>query len=100
MFHANRQQRQGAGENLYGGPGEAGRINANSAYRWYKEIQTYKYNAPTWNNHGHFTQMVWTDTKKVGCGEAGGYVTCRYLPAGNMNVFTPGVLTRKVKPLK
>lgn len=32
---------------------------------------------------GHFTQVVWKGTKKVGCGFAKGIVTCNYSPPGN-----------------
>jgi hypothetical protein len=36
---------------------------------------------------GHYTQMVWKDTKQVGCGVAAGsvndYLVCRYSPTGN-----------------
>ena len=100
MFHATSQQRQGAGENLYGAPSNVGDTSASGAHMWYKEIRTYNYNNPQWARHGHFTAMVWTDTKKIGCGEAGGYVTCRYFPQGNMNVFSPNSLRNHVKPLK
>lgn len=32
---------------------------------------------------GHFTQVVWKGTKRVGCGFAKGIVTCNYDPPGN-----------------
>ena len=36
---------------------------------------------------GHYTQMVWKDTTKIGCGEASNtdvtYLVCRYTPPGN-----------------
>ena len=51
---------------------------------------------------GHYTQMVWKDTKEVGCaiatsngktsdGMAGvvAYLVCRYTPPGNMNGEKP-----------
>lgn len=40
-----------------------------------------------WRMVGHYTQMIWRDTKEVGCGAAtgGGYdfLVCRYAPQGN-----------------
>ena len=64
-----------------------------SAKSWYSEIQFYNFNFPSFIGAGgeavgHFTQMVWTDSKKLGCGEYEGYVTCRYLPQGNFNFGT------------
>lgn len=32
---------------------------------------------------GHFTQVVWKNTRRVGCGFAKGIVTCNYDPPGN-----------------
>lgn len=40
-----------------------------------------------WRAVGHYTQMVWRQTRQVGCGSAtaGGYdyLVCRYAPQGN-----------------
>ena len=37
---------------------------------------------------GHYTQIVWRNTRELGCAEAGNsrddYIVCRYLPAGNV----------------
>lgn len=43
---------------------------------------------------GHFTQVVWKATTKLGCGKATGqdgndYVVCNYDPAGNMKGQNP-----------
>ncbi|XP_053407678.1 Golgi-associated plant pathogenesis-related protein 1-like [Mercenaria mercenaria] len=34
-------------------------------------------------NYGHFTQIVWKGSRKIGVGKAGGYVVISYEPAGN-----------------
>lgn len=43
---------------------------------------------------GHFTAVVWKDTKKLGCGRVKKgrelYWTCNYSPAGNFNMFKGG----------
>ncbi len=40
-----------------------------------------------WEDVGHYTQIIWRGTKKVGCALAEGqnydYLVCRYFPAGN-----------------
>ncbi len=40
-----------------------------------------------WEDVGHYTQIVWTDTREVGCAIASNprsdYLVCRYFPAGN-----------------
>jgi hypothetical protein len=41
---------------------------------WYAEINDpgYDFNNPGFSNGiGHFTQMVWKDTQKLGCGVSG-----------------------------
>jgi hypothetical protein len=38
---------------------------------------------------GHYTQIVWRNTKRIGCGMAGGYVVCRYSPPGNYSGQKP-----------
>lgn len=41
-----------------------------------------------WEDVGHYTQIVWKDTREVGCAIASNpqseYLVCRYLPAGNV----------------
>ena len=41
-----------------------------------------------WHNVGHYTQIIWRQTRQVGCAIAQGphdeYLVCRYWPAGNV----------------
>ncbi|BAI97654.1 hypothetical protein Sj15T_20820 [Sphingobium sp. TA15] len=41
-----------------------------------------------WEDVGHYTQIIWRGTRKVGCALAEGqsydYLVCRYYPAGNV----------------
>ena len=40
-----------------------------------------------WRDVGHYTQLIWRGTQKVGCAVAPGggqdWLVCRYWPAGN-----------------
>eukprot|EP00775_Hariotina_reticulata_P009864 gene9864-10022_t len=76
---------QGLGENLaWGYPSFKSAIDA-----WYNEVQSYNFNSPGWSGAtGHFTQLVWRETTKVGCGlslscSMPTYV-CQYAAAGNV----------------
>jgi pathogenesis-related protein 1 len=78
------------GENLFGGRGAAFTA-LEAAQKWYAEIENYKYGVITdanWDQAGHYTQMIWNTTTKVGMGRAtcsGGLVVivAEYDPAGN-----------------
>ena len=60
----------------------------------YNEIKDYNFKDPTKSTGvtGHFTQVVWKASTKLGIGKATGtndgmtcdYVVARYAPAGNM----------------
>ncbi|PHR15324.1 MAG: Fis family transcriptional regulator [Sphingopyxis sp.] len=42
----------------------------------------------SWHDIGHYTQIIWPTTKRVGCAMANSgaydYLVCRYSPAGNV----------------
>jgi hypothetical protein len=66
---------------------------------WVKERQLYDWSNPGFNMQtGHFTQVVWADTREVGCGTVScnnmEIWVCNYSPAGNVR----GEYPSKVKP--
>ena len=54
---------------------------------WYNEVVDYNFATGSANSPGkvvgHFTQVVWKNSTKLGCAVAGGNVCCRYTPPGN-----------------
>jgi pathogenesis-related protein 1 len=65
---------------------------------WANEKSYYDYSNNTGNGHvvGHYTQLVWQKSMKVGCGQAisttdypGSHIVCRYSPAGNIGSEKP-----------
>jgi len=58
---------------------------------WYDEIELYDFEAGNFDHStGHFTQLVWASTTRVGCAKSisegpngGVYLVCNYDPAGN-----------------
>jgi hypothetical protein len=113
------------GENLsFGWPSRTGK---EAAEQWYCESNVYNFDNPSpklageddsgtvfgdtcnpANNPkkvtGHFTQLIWRATTKLGCakntcsqnGNQGTLWACEYDPAGNANASTPGVLAQNV----
>uniref|UniRef100_A0A0N4ZTB8 SCP domain-containing protein n=1 Tax=Parastrongyloides trichosuri TaxID=131310 RepID=A0A0N4ZTB8_PARTI len=61
----------------------------NAISLWYDEIKEYNFKNPGFNSStGHFTQLVWKNTKKAGFGIAENdgiiYIVCQYDPPGNI----------------
>ncbi len=94
LRHAERQSGEPQGENLWAGTRGA------YAYRemvaaWAEEAADF-INAPAprfsrtgqWQDVGHYAQIIWRDTREVGCAVASDpredYLVCRYRPAGNV----------------
>lgn len=75
------------GENL--AAGTVGALDPESSVAmWYDEVKLYKFPSGGFSMEtGHFTQVVWTTTREVGCGqvECKGNViyVCNYDPPGN-----------------
>jgi uncharacterized protein YkwD len=75
----------GAGENLAWGTG----LSAQKAFGlWYGEANLHDFAAPRFGPAGHFTQLLWRDSKVLGCGGAicgrDVFWVCRYSPPGNV----------------
>lgn len=90
------------GENIYyvwtGLPDQE--VTANDAVTaWYNEMKKYSFHDKKIQpGCGHFTQMVWKDTKEFGAGHATSkdgtvYIVANYNPPGNIkNKYTHNVL--------
>ncbi len=89
----------GMGENLYyhhstaPTPIAAAELATQAVDAWYGEIKDYKFgedNLAHFGKIGHFTQVVWKGTRKMGCGAAASadgqahFVVCNYSPPGNI----------------
>ena len=103
---SNTYKGESLGENLYFCSGYgAPCLTAEKAVKsWYDEIKYYNFNRPSFQNVGHFTQVVWKGTTQLGCGYASRnnnyYVVCNYFEAGNdvgdnMKHFRQNVLPKK-----
>ncbi|XP_074753892.1 Golgi-associated plant pathogenesis-related protein 1 [Athene noctua] len=100
LKHSSESANGRYGENLawasYDQPGK------DVADRWYSEIKNYSFQNPGFSSGtGHFTAMVWKNTKKMGVGKASAsdgstFVVARYDPAGN--VVNPGYYEENVLP--
>ncbi|KNA24134.1 hypothetical protein SOVF_018700 [Spinacia oleracea] len=76
------------GENIAMSPGD---LSATAAVDfWLTEKLDYNYGSNTCKDScGHYTQIIWKDTKSVGCARekcrnGGTFVTCNYYPPGNV----------------
>jgi Cysteine-rich secretory protein family len=92
--HANNTQ---DGENLWMGDSAAYSPHEMVGL-WISEVKLFKYGvfpkvskSADWTDVGHYTQLIWPTTSKLGCAKAssGGndFLVCRYDPAGNISGF-------------
>jgi pathogenesis-related protein 1 len=86
-----KETKDNTGENIFWGNGKL--YNAlHASQSWYNEIEDYSYRTITSRNFyatGHYTQMVWKNTKKVGigiatCPDGATIIVANYSPAGNV----------------
>ncbi|CAF4158003.1 unnamed protein product, partial [Adineta steineri] len=98
----NKFNGQPMGENLFATGGGAF-FHGNGSQpvgAWYAEIKDYDWSKPGYKGSiGHFTQVIWKDTTKLGIGRAvtgnngTAYVVANYYPAGNyIGAFEKDVL--------
>jgi len=100
--HRPRDQRPGIGENIYWAahfPDLPNLSPTAAVQSWASEQQYYNYDtntcaAPQNETCNHYTQLVWSATTRVGCGQStwtqngNNYVywVCNYASAGNINI--------------
>lgn len=88
---SNTFQNKPLGENLsmWGSTGATRYDGGRATMQWYNEIKLYDFSRPGFaSGTGHFTQVIWKDTREVGFGVARGkdgnfYAVANYFPAGN-----------------
>jgi hypothetical protein len=94
LEHASADVRKGSGENLW--MGTAGHWSVEAMVgRFIEERAHYQHGrfpevsrTGNWTDVGHYSQIVWRDTREVGCAVVQGadkeVLVCRYFPAGNI----------------
>jgi len=93
--HSDRSQRRGTGENLWMGTHGAFSVEA-MVGGWASERRFFRpgifpnvSRTGDWELVGHYTQMIWPTTQRVGCALAStariDYLVCRYAGAGNID---------------
>ena len=99
LMHSPSSERGNEGENLW--MGSAGYYSLTQMVDgWGGEKKYFVYGTfpnvsrtGNWADVGHYTQVIWKNTKEAGCGKstAGGYdiLVCRYSPPGNYMSMKP-----------
>ena len=95
LRHSPREARPGQGENLWMGTRGAFPLqqmagNWASEKRWFRPgLFPAVSNTGNWADVGHYSQMVWPTTTRLGCAIASSpradVLVCRYAPAGNID---------------
>ena len=102
--HSNRAARPGMGENLWMGTHGAFSVEA-MVGGWASERRFFTpgifpnvSRTGNWEDVGHYTQMIWPTTGRVGCALAStpriDYLVCRYATAGNIDGRPVGLAMR------
>jgi hypothetical protein len=102
--HSDRAARPGTGENLWMGTHGAFTVEA-MVGGWSSEKRFFMpgtfpnvSRTGSWEDVGHYTQMIWPQTSKVGCALASttriDYLVCRYAFKGNIDGRPVGLAAR------
>jgi pathogenesis-related protein 1 len=97
LAHSTASFRNGMWENIYMITSVWQKISSDGSdavKSWYSEQSDYDYTSNSCNNDavcGHFTQIIWKSTKRIGCGQSSIkrgkttiiYWVCQYDPPGN-----------------
>jgi pathogenesis-related protein 1 len=83
---------QSYGENIFWGSSAIAYPPLQASISWYQEKELYSYRAinnSNWIKTGHYTQMMWKDTREMGvgisiCANGAIIVVANYYPAGNV----------------
>jgi hypothetical protein len=82
------------GENIYGTSGAA--TPAGAVALWMSEASSYDYNSGSFGSAGHYTQIVWRASVRIGCAIVDcpaltyhNTVICDYAPGGNITGQKP-----------
>jgi hypothetical protein len=93
--HSDRSKRRGIGENLW--MGSRGYFSVEAMVGGWLSEKRYFFpgvfpnvsRTGRWDDVGHYTQMIWPATERVGCAIASSaradYLVCRYATAGNID---------------
>ena len=95
FMHSSRASRGDTGENLWMGTRGAFTIES-MVGGWLSEGTKFRAGVfpavsrnGNWHEVGHYTQMVWPQTRRVGCAIASNrsfdFLVCRYWPSGNVH---------------
>ena len=83
------------GENIYGSSG-SGAMAADAVSLWMSEASSYDYASGNIGSAGHYTQIVWRDSVRIGCAIVDcpaltyhNTVICDYAPGGNISGQKP-----------
>ena len=101
--HSDRKGHPGVGENLWMGSRGAFSLETmiggwSSEKRWFRAgVFPNVSRTGNWADVGHYTQMIWPATTRVGCALAStaqtDYLVCRYANKGNVDGRTVGYAT-------